>query len=146
LRWSHDGAAAVSGEYLRVRSAGCTTTCGASAVYRMRAYDTTLRLPRFNNSATQVTLLVLQNASDASIVGHVRFWDGVGDLLGEQTLVLGPWQLQVVNTAAVPGAGGQSGTVTVSHDGPYAALRGKGVAVEPATGFTFDTALEPRPR
>jgi hypothetical protein len=35
--------------------------------------------------------------------------------------------------------------MTLSHDGPYGSLAGKAVAVEPATGFTFDTALAPRP-
>ena len=52
----------------------------------------------------------------------------------------------VVNTSGVPGLAGQGGTVTLSHDGPYGTLMGKAVAVEPATGFTFDTSLEPRRR
>jgi len=46
----------------------------------------------------------------------------------------------------VAGVAGQGGTITLSHDGPYAMLAGKAVAVEPATGFTFDTPLVPRPR
>jgi hypothetical protein len=36
--------------------------------------------------------------------------------------------------------------MTVAHDGAYGALAGKAVALEPATGFTFDTPLVPRPR
>ena len=47
--------------YLRVRSAGCSTDCGADDVYRLRAYDTTARFARFNNTETQVTALVLQS-------------------------------------------------------------------------------------
>jgi hypothetical protein len=31
--------------------------------------------------------------------------------------------------------------VTVLHDGAYGALVGKSVALEPATGFSFDTPL-----
>ena len=50
----------------------------------------------------------------------------------------------VLNTSAV--APGVSGSLTVSHDAPYGALAGKAVAVEPATGFTFDTPLLPRRR
>ncbi len=49
-----------------------------------------------------------------------------------------------MNTSTVSGVSGQSGILTVSHGGGYAALVGKAVAVEPSTGFTFDTALEPR--
>ena len=33
---------------------------------------------------------------------------------------------------------------TVTHDGPYGGLAGKAVALEPASGFSFDTPLEPR--
>jgi hypothetical protein len=36
--------------------------------------------------------------------------------------------------------------VTISSNAPYGALGGKAVALEPATGLTFDAALEPRPR
>jgi hypothetical protein len=41
---------------------------------------------------------------------------------------------------------GAAGTVRVTHDGGYAAVSGKAVALEPATGFTFDTPLTFRPR
>jgi hypothetical protein len=37
--------------YARVRSTACTTDCGADDVYRLRAYETTLRIPRFNAAA-----------------------------------------------------------------------------------------------
>jgi hypothetical protein len=30
------------------------------------------------------------------------------------------------------------------HDAPYGALAGKGVALEPATGFAFDSPMVPR--
>jgi hypothetical protein len=50
----------------------------------------------------------------------------------------------VANTASL--APGQTGSVTVSHDGPYGVLQGKAVAVEPATGFSFDSPLVYRPR
>ena len=36
--------------------------------------------------------------------------------------------------------------MTISHDGPYGALAGKTVALEPSTGFSFDAILESRPR
>lgn len=37
--------------FLRVRSGGCTTTCSAAAQYRIRFYETTITVPRFNNLA-----------------------------------------------------------------------------------------------
>jgi len=46
----------------------------------------------------------------------------------------------------VPGVAGQSGSATVTHDGGYGDLVGKSVALEPATGFAFDTTLVLRPR
>jgi hypothetical protein len=36
--------------------------------------------------------------------------------------------------------------VTVVHDAPYGALAGKTVALEPSTGFSFDSPMLPRPR
>jgi len=39
----------------------------------------------------------------------------------------------------VPGVSGNSGTVTVSHNGRYGDLAGKVVALEPSTGFSFDS-------
>jgi hypothetical protein len=39
-----------------------------------------------------------------------------------------------------------SGSVTVIHDGSYGTLAGKAVSLEPATGFAFDSLLEPRMR
>ena len=58
---------------------------------------------------------------------------------------MAPKGLFSLNTSSVLVLQGQSGSVTVAHDGPYGTLSGKAVAVEPATGFTFDTAMVPRP-
>jgi len=50
------------------------------------------------------------------------------------------------DTASVPAVQGQGASVTVAHDAPYGGLAGKTVALEPATGFGFDSPLEPRGR
>ena len=142
LRWENDTSGVIPDEYLRVESAGCTTTCGPESVYRIRAWDTTLVYPRYNNSATQVTILILQNTADVAVSGHVEFWDGSGALVAESAFNMGPRGAFVLNTATV--ASGVSGTLTVSHDGAYGVLVGKAVALETATGFAFDTALQPR--
>ena len=54
-------------------------------------------------------------------------------------------QMAVLNTAAIPGAAGVSGSITIAHDGGYGALAGKALALEPATGFSFDSPMLPRP-
>ena len=135
----------VADELVRVQSAGCTTDCDAEDVYRLNALETTGFIPRFNNSGTQITILVLQNLGDAAIDLDVRFWNGAGAPAGSLPIqTLGPRGSYVLNTLTV--AGGSSGSVTVANTGRYGQLAGKAVAVEPATGFTFDTQLQPRPR
>jgi hypothetical protein len=34
----------------------------------------------------------------------------------------------------------------VTHDGPFGGLAGKAVALEPATGFSFDSPMTVKPR
>jgi hypothetical protein len=46
----------------------------------------------------------------------------------------------------VPALAGHSGSAQIAQLGGYAALAGKAVALEPATGFTFDTLVTPVPR
>jgi hypothetical protein len=145
LRWENMVAGTVNGESLRLRSPSCGTGCGPDDVYRLRVYDTTLSIARFNNAGSQVTVIVLHNPTNENVSGHVRFWSTSGVLLSNQTLALAPRATLVLNTATLPGLQGQSGSVSVAHDAPYGALAGKTVALEPATGFSFDSPLEPRP-
>jgi len=124
----------------------CAAACGADDVYRLRAFETTYAVPRFNNAGTQVTVLLLQNPASYTVAGHVWFWTGSGTLLAGPPFSLPPKQTLVLNTATVPGAGGVGGTITVSHDGRYGDLTGKTVALEPSTGFSFDSPMTPRTR
>jgi uncharacterized repeat protein (TIGR01451 family) len=135
----------VGDQSIRVQSEGCTTDCDANDTYRIRAYETTYRISRFNNNASQVTVLIVGNPTSETVSGNLWFWTGDGTLLTSQPITIQPKALAVFNTSTIAGLAGQSGTVTVSNDAPYGTLSGKGVAVEPATGFTFDTAMVPRP-
>lgn len=136
---------AVDDKFMRVRSGGCTTTCTPSAVYRIRFYETTYSVPRFNNSATQITVLILQNPADYTIAGTVYFWSGAGMQLGTGSAFnLDSKQTLVLNTSAIPGVAGQSGSITIAHNARYGDLAGKAVALEPATGFSFDSPMVPR--
>ena len=144
LRFQNTGATALDTQFVRVTSGSCTTDCDASDVYRIRAYETTYAVPRFNNSGTQITVLVVQNPTDYAIAGNVYFWNLSGTLLATRTFSLPARQTLLLNTNTVSGATGASGAMTVSHNGRYGELAGKTVALEPATGFSFDTPMVPR--
>jgi hypothetical protein len=143
LRFTNATAAAIDDQYIRVKSGTCTTTCGPEDVYRLRAYETTYAVPRFNNSGSQSTVLLVQNPASYTIAGNVYFWSQAGALVFTQAFTAGPKALYGLATAAV--VPGQSGTITVSHDGRYGDLSGKTVALEPSTGFSFDSPMVPRP-
>jgi parallel beta-helix repeat protein len=146
LRWQNSASTAIVNQPIRVTSGGCTTACGPDDVYRLRAWETTGSVARFNNSGTQISVLVLQNVTSGTVNGRAYFWTLAGTLAGSQAFTLVARAGLVLNTAAVAGVAGQGGSITVSHDGGYGALAGKSVALEPATGFSFDSPMTPRPR
>jgi hypothetical protein len=129
---------------VRVRGAACGPICNSGDRYRIRFYETTYTLPRFNNSGTQSTVLVIQNATDRSCSVTHNYLSAAGSGLGTVGPTTIPARgLQVFATATV--LPGQSGSVRITHDCGYGGLSGKAVALEPATGFTFDTPLVARP-
>jgi hypothetical protein len=144
LRWENATSQVVAGERIAVSAPQCGTSCGADDVYRLRAYDTTYAVPRFNNTASQVTVLLLQNQTSQIVNGTVWFWSASGGLLTSQAFILQPHQLFVLNTSSI--LPGQGGSITITHDAGYGALSGKTVALEPATGFSFDSPMIPRAR
>lgn len=145
LRWQAVPAGAAN-QRIRVRSGECGTGCGADDRYRLRVWETTYRVARFNNVGSQGTVLIVQNPGHQAVGATARFWSPSGGLLGQQLFTLAPHGSLVLNTATVAGVAGQSGSVTVTHDAPYGALAGKTVALEPATGYSFDSPLLPRSR
>lgn len=142
LRWR--SSAAGVGEHIRVTAPVCGTACGADDTYRLRFYETTLRAPRFNNVGSQVTLVLLQNATAQPIAATVHLWATSGAAAGSRDFVLPPHGTAVhVTSVDAPVV---SGSVTVSHDGPHGGLAGKAVSLDDSTGISFDTPLLPRPR
>lgn len=148
LRWARPQDTDETRETIRVRGASCTTACGADDGYRLRLYETTAAIPRFNNSGTQVTVLVLQNPTDREVNTWAQFWDvsGVAILPAPYEAEVPAHGVLVLATSALPEIAGRSGSITIAHDGPYGALAGKAVALEPATGFSFDSPLGYKPR
>ena len=146
LRWENASGAAVTNQHVRARSGDCTSACGPDDVYRIRAWETTGRIARFNNGGSQVTVLLLQNPGAQPVTGRAHFWGGSGSFLGTHPFALGGRATLVLNTSGLTALASQSGSVTVTHDGGYGGLVGKAVSLEPASGFSFDSPMSPRPR
>jgi hypothetical protein len=134
----------VTNQHVSVRSDGCGAACAGSDTYRLSAYETTGFIPRFNNSASQITVLVLQSASAQPITGKVVLRGASGAVVASPAFTMPARGSYVLNTASV--APGVSGSISIAHDGRLGDVSGKAVSVEPATGFTFDTELTYRPR
>jgi hypothetical protein len=146
LRWQNTTTSTIANQTVRVRSAACATGCGPEDVYRIRAYETTYAAARFNNNATQATSVLIQNATASAVSGRAYFWSTSGALLGSQAVDVPARGLVAIATPSVAGLAGQSGSITLAHNGPFGALTGKSVAVEPASGYSFDSPLLPRQR
>ncbi|MET0552995.1 MAG: hypothetical protein ABW221_08160, partial [Vicinamibacteria bacterium] len=146
LRWANTSTTAVVNQAVRVRSTGCGSDCGTDDTYRVRAWETTVAIPRFNQSGTQGTVLVVQNRTTRTVVARAYFWSTAGTLLGQSPLTLGARETLVLNVATVAGVTGQSGSITIAHDAGYGGLAGKAVALEPSTGFSFDSPMTDRAR
>jgi hypothetical protein len=143
LRWQNS-TATTSTQYIRVSGASCGTACSSNDQYRFRFYETTYSLPRFNNSATQVTVINVASMVPFTCTASFHFYNNAGTFLGTTSNTFTARELFVLNTSTLGFAAGTSGSVVISHTCGYGGLTGKAVALEPATGFTFDTQLVPR--
>jgi hypothetical protein len=142
LQWANSTAAPVA-HFVRVMGAACGTACTVPDNYRIRFYDTTYTIPRFNNSGTQLTTLVVQNATERDCAVAYVLLDAAGAQVAATQRPLAARGVDVVSAAAL--APNQSGSVRIAHTCGFGGLSGKAVSVEPATGFTFDTAMDHRP-
>jgi hypothetical protein len=129
---------------IRVSNPLCAGACLATEQYRIRLFDTTYGISRFNNSATQITVLVIQNTSNRVVYFNAHFFDANGVIQGTYSQDIPAFGAAVLNTATVAGVAGKSGSIIVNNDGRYGVLTGKAVSLEPATGFTFDTLMVAR--
>lgn len=143
LRWENAQGNPNVGDRILVMPgpAGCPTPCDEDDVYRIRVRETTYAIPRFNNAGTQVTVLLLQNPTDYAISANVYFWDAAGTQLHVEPVTLAAKNVLVLNTASITAVNGQSGAITITHNGRFGDLSGKTVALEPASGFSFDSPM-----
>jgi hypothetical protein len=143
LIWSNTAGPPAVRHFVRVRGAACGTACASPDRYRIRFFDTTYTIPRFNNSGTQSTALIVQNASHRACDVTYVLLNAAGALIGSTQRTIPVRGLDVLSAAEL--APNQSGSVRLAHTCGLGGLSGKAVSVEPATGFTFDTALVQRP-
>lgn len=128
-------------EYLRVT--GAPGVAQTAAPYTLELFDTTYAIPRWNSTGTQNTILIIQNNKTSPVTGSIYFYGSSGNLVHTAALSVPANGAQLVSTNTIPQLAGQSGVAHVAHTGGRGALSGKAVALEPATGFTFDTAMTP---
>jgi hypothetical protein len=143
LRWQN-ATSTTDTNWIRVSGASCTTACSSNDQYRFRFYETTYSLPRFNNSGGQVTVINVASMVPFLCSASFHFYNNAGTFLGTSSNTFTARELFVLNTSTLGFANLTSGSVIVSHTCGYGGLSGKAVALEPATGFTFDTQLVPR--
>ena len=140
VRWT---AAVSGGEKLRVT--GDQLAMLSTQPYTIVFHDTTLLVPRWNSSGSQITVIVVQNPRSVAVVGLLHFYNALGTPVQTVELLVPAYGVQVINTASLPPLAGLSGSAQITHDGGYGGLTGKAVALEPSTGFTFDTVIAPIP-
>src|SRR4030095_11836403 len=131
LRWQNTTSATVANEYIRVGPGNCGTACTTADVYHVRAMETTVNIARFNNAASQIPVLLTQNASENPINATFFYWSTTGTLLQTGTLVNFPAkQLNVFPLTNFGTLVGQGGSITIANDAPYGQLNVKSVALE----------------
>lgn len=132
--------------YIRVTSLNCGVACSTGDSYRIVARETTVFVARFNNAGSQTTVMLSQNASPLTVNASIHFWSAAGVLLHTETAAAMPGRaLNLTAASSIPALAGKSGSVTVAHDAPYGMFNVKGVALEPSTGFSFDSPGVIRP-
>jgi hypothetical protein len=131
----------LANQFLRASApAGVATD---NTTYSVSFYDTTLFVPRWNNTATQTTVLILQNTTSVLVPTNIYFHDTAGVQLAVAVVDVPSRGVQVVATASIAALAGRSGSALVAPVGSPGAIVGKAVALEAATGFTFDTPFVP---
>lgn len=146
VTFQNNAATTNNDQHMRISSAACNPCLAAESGYTIRLFDTTYLIPRFNNSGTQTTVMILQNSLGNSVAVDAHFFNPAGTFLATHSVTIAAHGTAVVSTNTIPGVAGTGGSIVVTNTGGYGALSGKAVALEPGTGFTFDTVMVARPQ
>jgi hypothetical protein len=127
-----------------------TASSTANAQYDIQLRETTLFCPRYNNSGTQTSVLIVQRASTETGPGicqvNAYFYDENAILIAMYPQTLVPNDMSATATALIPNLTVAKGALHIAHTCGVGGLKGKLVALEPSTGFSFDTPCTERDR
>jgi len=127
----------------RVRVKG-NANSPATARYNITLTEATMYCPRYNNSGTQVSVLIVQNATNDNCGIAADFFNEAGSYITSFSANANANGMVVLAVGSVPGLPGTKGSVQLHPFCAPTALKAKMVALEPSTGFSFDTLCERR--
>ena len=136
-----------AGTSFRVRVKGSVGST-ATARYAINVVESTMYCPRYNNSGTQSSVVIIQNTTNGPCSVGISFIieDGTSSQFTAGTVPSAG--TLVVAGGSVAGVPGTTGRVQILPNLPNrcspSALKAKVVALEPSTGFSFDTLCERR--
>lgn len=147
LRWIHGPRG--SGEFLQVLAGSLNYS--AASQYSIQLKETTVYCTRYNNTGTQVSVLMIQRTdpdSSNTCSYEVRYNNAAGGEVGSSAGTLANAlgnAMSVISTQTVPGVAGTTGSAYIAHTCGFGGISAKVVQLEPATGFSFDTSCATRP-
>ena len=132
----------------KVRVKGNTNST-ATARYAFSYAEGTYYCPRYNQAGTQTTVLIVQTTTNGNCNVGVDFYDDsntANNYLGTANAPAPlPWGgMWVLPVGSVTGLPGTRGSMRVHSYCSPSGLKVKAVALEPSTGFSFDTICERR--
>jgi len=117
----------------------------ATARYGIAFFESSMYCPRWNNTGSQISVLIVQNVTNSPCTVDVNFQDDTGVYLKTVNGTANGLGLFIVNTSTVPELVGKRGNANLAAAScSSSALKAKLVALEPSTGFSFDTLCERR--
>jgi len=138
LRWISG-----AGGFERIRVKGQTTS-SANSQYSIIVQSSTYWCPRYNNSGSQASVLILQNITSFPCTHTITFMDEAGNELATDSSTLAGNATKVLAVGSIPALVGTKGSARIAHSCTAFAFKGKLVALEPSTGFSFDTLCDHR--
>lgn len=116
----------------------------ATSRYSISLTESTMYCPRYNNAGTQVSVLIAQNTTNGSCGIGVEFFDEAGTFITSHQGSFNGSGMLVLSVGSIPMLAGTKGSVRLQPYCSPSGVKAKMVALEPATGFSFDTLCERR--
>jgi len=144
LRWVQ-----TASEEQRIVVTNGSTAANFTSQYTILFRETTLYCPRYNQSGTQTSVLILQRTdadTTASCSYTVHFYNETSAEVGTTGGSLSVNDVDVIAIGTLTGLPGQKGAAHIAHTCGIGGFKAKMVALEPATGFSFDTPCSEKDR